>query len=608
MSRTRAQSAMAITAAIILSITIAHRSSAAPIPAIHSADTRAVLSLPSGRILAGTTSGLVLYDRSLQIQQTLSVRDGLPGNTILSLAMAPGSDDSCWVGTDRGIARVIIQSSMTVVHSIAAGPVRAILIADSTVFAGIFNRGVFRVTGEKLVPVPLANTERPERLRIASLANWNDQIIAGTAGDGLYWLKKNRFEPLDFTLPHSMVFALAAYNGKLYVGTIEGVFEIDGRQSRLLHSADTRVLRGTSTALWVGTYGNGILKQTGEKLSRFASHRDVGFVNDLDISNGRVQVAAHNGLHTIQIQTSRIVSAAASAIPSADISAVIQLKNRLWVGTFDHGLGYIDNYPDAPEWVSVANHRIDHRINALAGERTPDGERIWVGTDRGLTIVEITGHQISFRHVNRELGLPSDVIHAITRLSNGKVLVGTGRFAAILDADLNIEVLGPKNNLPQRAVWAVAEDAQQCHLLGTTVGLYRKCPNREYAKRYTVSTGHLADDWVTAIVTRDDDIFVGTYSHGVSQLNRASETAEDTYTATQLGGGYINPAGLYLNGNTLKAATMGGLLQRDIQLESTDTRWHIRRHAAPGTDVTTITAANNHLVIGSRNGLGYLRD
>ncbi len=97
---------------------------------------------------------------------------------------------------------------------------------------------------------------------------------------------------------------------------------------------------------------------------------------------------------------------------------------------------------------------------------------------------------------------------------------------------------------------------------------------------------------------RGSRIYVGTYNAGVTLLTRGAGGA---FAAKQLGGGYVNMGGLLVEGGTLFAGTMRGLLLRPA---SGAGHWRTAPRAAPGHDVTAIVPAAGGLWVASRRGLG----
>lgn len=128
--------------------------------------------------------------------------------------------------------------------------------------------------------------------------------------------------------------------------------------------------------------------------------------------------------------------------------------------------------------------------------------------------------------------------------------------------------------------------------LGTTGGLFVGQEGK--LKRLSVASGHLPDDWVTALAIRDDVVYAGTYNAGVVRLDKAT----GAWHAQRLGGGYVNPAGLTLDGDTLYVATMDGLLT-----STHGSPLATRDRASLGRDVTGIAASPLGTFVASRRGV-----
>jgi hypothetical protein len=149
-----------------------------------------------------------------------------------------------------------------------------------------------------------------------------------------------------------------------------------------------------------------------------------------------------------------------------------------------------------------------------------------------------------------------------------------------------------------QAVWAIVEQDDRTLWLGTSRGLLARSPDGRW-RRLSVSSGHLEDDWVTALAVREQSLWVGTYSGGVTRIALATPRGR----ARALGGGNVNPGGLALVGGTLYAATMDGLRARS----TTSGTWSILRSAMLGVDVTAALPAADGLWVASRRGLAFWR-
>jgi len=276
--------------------------------------------------------------------------------------------------------------------------------------------------------------------------------------------------------------------------------------------------------------------------------------------------------------------------PSNDISALAVGADgaRLYVGTFDGGLAYLER----GIWRTIRG--VDRRVDALAVQRRNGSSTLWVGTSRGL--YRVRGGAV--RRFGTADGLRHQHVHSLAVLRDGSVLAGTGRGAAIIHGD-QVEPITVKQGLPVASVWAAAEDRDGSLWLGTTRGLYRWSRTLRRYTRYSVSSGHLNEDWITAVRLHEGEVYVGTYNAGVTRLTRA---ADGRWTSTHVGGGWVNFAGLEVVGRTLYVASMSGLHR--LSLGERSARCERVPGAAPGRDVTAVVSGPaGQLWIASRRGL-----
>src|SRR5262249_21962383 len=205
-----------------------------------------------------------------------------------------------------------------------------------------------------------------------------------------------------------------------------------------------------------------------------------------------------------------------------DIARLAQDGDQLYVGTFDQGLAV--SARDGG-WRAVDGPAIDPRVNAILVEPSAaagQGGRVWIGTAAGLVVIEGGGT----RRITRRDGLPGRNVLSLARTADGRVVAGTSQGAAFVDG-ARPERVGPRGD--DRGignVWAIAESPAGTLWLGTTTGLYRgpaaAWSSKDGAaeapsawRRFSVATGELRDDWVTALVARDGRVWAGTYKGGV---------------------------------------------------------------------------------------------
>jgi signal transduction histidine kinase/ligand-binding sensor domain-containing protein/CheY-like chemotaxis protein len=199
--------------------------------------------------------------------------------------------------------------------------------------------------------------------------------------------------------------------GKVWVGTLAGLVEIDSRTGserrydRLTEKRITALLYDHHGALWIGTMSGG--------------------VNKLDIATGKIQAF-------------RSVPDDPSTLPANAIMTLYQDRaGSLWAGTFRGGLANIDRttgkvtrFPFAPGNADAnANAKANGLSSSKASAIVEDHlGNMWIGTDGGgLNLLEVkSGRFHAYRRDDRDPNsLGDDTVYALHIDHDGDLWVGT---------------------------------------------------------------------------------------------------------------------------------------------------------------------------------------
>ena len=288
------------------------------------------------------------------------------------------------------------------------------------------------------------------------------------------------------------------------------------------------------------------------------------------------------------------------ALPSANVAALAEDGDALFIGTFDAGI-----FRRSGNGELVAIDAKNPNINALAWDK--DRRVLWVGTARGLVRCD---NGANCTRVGDAAG-----VHAIALLDGGSVVAGgegTVSFYGPTGAKEN--ALQRKQGLPFRAVWALAVGPDKTLYIGTTSGLfYAKLASLRTAataeatgkvafKRVSMVSGDLPDDWVTALAAEGSALHVGTYNAGIVSFKREGEALRKNSAHPSLG--YVNPAGItVLRSGELAVSTMSGL-----QVGRSAEAGVFRRVPTLGEDVTSVLpTSGGRTWIATRRGVMGVR-
>ncbi len=551
-------------------------------------DVRACQPLPDGRVVSATGGGVVVFSKRGRVDAVLTRLDGLPGTRAHALALESDAAH-LWIGTEAGVARWDVASTKLDAADDLGGAVRDFEWHAGRLHAAVWERGVAVRNTDGSWSVPAADSSA----RITDLQAHAGKLHAAHAGGGIRVLENGIWTrgPGD---PTAHVWSLASYAGQLWWSGFDGVRNAVGPYAQLAAS-DVRALaivaQGVGAqesevrGLLVGSYDASPIRViTAERNTPLANTKLSGVVS-VRQAHGSTCVATNRGLYVRRDAGFQRWST--PSVGANDVAALAEFGGKLWLGSFDRGLHVVEGDASKP----VASTQIDRRVNALLSTPT----RLWVGTARGLLSLDRSGKVVA--NIDAAAGLENTDVHAIAALSGGRVAVGTGHGFAIVSGS-QVTNYGKKSELPLKSVWALAPAERDGLWLGTTRGLYL-WRQGEALRRFSVSSGHLRDDWVTSLLVQGDRLFVGTYAHGVTELRL---TQNSPVLVSHLDGGYVNFGGLSHQDGALYAATMSGLLRRDSSAES---GWVKLERAAPGVDVTArLSRASGEVVVASRRGLG----
>jgi ligand-binding sensor domain-containing protein len=426
---------------------------------------------------------------------------------------------------------------------------------------------VLELRGDRLSPLPAP--ERSKADRVTDLIVFDDRVVVASAGAGA-WVLDDSDTPLPGVA--ELVWSLAVHEGSLYAGTFVGVQRLDPTGAITLNDHDARALASVDGGLLIGSRGQGLARLG----SAIASPLPVTHVQGLD--DGEC-VASDAGLWVKHGR--RWVAHLDDGLPSGDVTALLELGDRLIVATFDRGLAVCES--GRCERLDDPSQAIDPQVNALA--EATDG-RFWVASARGLHRVGPDGIQTwTEKH-----GLPHASVLSLAVTRAGELVVGTHAGVAIVDERGDVRPLGSRAR--SWSTWAIAEAPDGELFLGTTQGVIRWKPDGTW-EHLSMLSGTLSDNWITALLVDGDTLYVGSYAGGVDRLARDGTS----FVSEPLGGGRINPGGLSKVDGVLHAATMKGVLERRGR------KWVSSERAALFEDATAVLQTRAGVWVASRRGL-----
>lgn len=498
------------------------------------------------RLLVATEGGLLV------VPPRGRARTLLPGVEVYDLGHGVADREATLVATKRGLFRLrgesLEQLHSTPTMSVAAVPSRGLRLTGHQV-------GLVQWVSE-------AGAERISRIQTRSPIRHllvHDRLVFAGNGEGLWTIDSEGVvyeEPVAAVQAAHPITWIGAHGGAVHVGTPAGLFRRGPSGWRRL-GPPVHVLGGNELdgILLIGTADDGVFELREDTLVRAYPRLPVATAFARGPGDRLYVGTYEQGLaRETPSGFARVVEPSAEP-PGNHITGLAWAdeRRRLFVGTFDYGVGALD----------VAPRRWEH-----------------LGLDAGLP--SLWTNEVA-----------SDGRNVAVRVSDGTVAVAgpRGRF----------RVQGPKIGWPK--TWTSSVSTIGGELLVTTHGgFYRGAPGR-WTQRFPIEA--LEGRMVLAVTRRHGRTYVGTHKSGLWVHEGGSW--RQFSIGTGLPDSWI-PALAWYHGDLWAATFHGGLL-RFPNGEVDPATVEVFRAASshlPGDHIQALLVAADHLWIGTQHGLGVL--
>jgi ligand-binding sensor domain-containing protein len=254
----------------------------------------------------------------------------------------------------------------------------------------------------------------------------------------------------------------------------------------------------------------------------------------------------------------------------------------LWAGTFRNG---IDVISDATDKVRHMETDAVREVNFL--EQDKGGMR--AATTGGLLAI---GNDLSIKQdLTKNDSLPSN---SVTHFSGNAIATAKG--LVFVDKG-KPTILSTVQGLPSNSVYATLQVGDKL-LVGTLGGL-AEIDGRRVVRTYKDSNSELTVNWVTALCTAGDRIFIGTYGGGIYELLPSGEIHS---FQPEIGKFVVNMNAMYTDGERIYAGTLDGV--RVLNLRSQ--KWQTVRETLPSENVMSITGDERAIYFGTSSGIARI--
>ena len=504
----------------------------------------------TGGFWIGSNRGLFHVDTK---NDRLTTFRQLSGKMVTSLGHAPGG--RICAGTTHGL--YVYDGKTFRVFSEQCGitsPVQAIELDRSNKFTWIgTENGLQRFDGHNLLPVKQAQTSThnssqrlayswPDGLendRVFSLYSEESGLWIG-ASDAIYFYDGEAFHKVFASESEQYWFARSFHRdrmGSLWIATHDGILRLPHNAKSIEQIRDqirfsrlpiaNCVYSDSTGTVWSGHF-NGTLRKYDNNLEQLYA----GNCNSVSIdSTGAIYFleSARDGDATVS-WLCRYQNGAIHRSPLPGKGTVLKtIGDKILVGTLNDGVFQYDDSAFSP--IDIFSD--EGPVEVFDIQSGNDGE-IWVATAIGLYRRDNDGNitRLTTRH-----GLPSDRVEFVDKFRDGRLVIGTLNGLAILSEDRLVEKLTARDGLLSNFVTALHVDRNDRLWIGTLDGLHAYAD--EKLTKMTTSDG-LIRNHVDHFIADDQDgqMWIGS-SVGISRFQYPGKIVQKLVEADGLDRGEV---------------------------------------------------------------------
>jgi ligand-binding sensor domain-containing protein len=329
---------------------------------------------------------------------------------------------------------------------------------------------------------------------------------------------------------------------------------------------------------------NGEIYSLGEELSLLGRARGEYSGYRLSEAGGRNFLVGGGGI--FEIRDNRLVrfGNGPDGEPGSNFVSALyaDAKGQIWMGAFRGG---IDVRTGEGRLIKHIGSEGIHEINFLGAG--PNGSVV-AATTGGL--VKIDGSLSPIGGADDRMAGP------VNHVSGDLLSTPRGLLFAKKEGS---KLLTAENRLPSNSVYTTLSKGGSIWV-GTLSGLAQVRGER-VVRVWKDSNSRLTTNWVTALASVGERIFIGTYGGGVYEILPSGEV----HSLLSAGEGFVvNMNALDTNGKRLYAGTMDGIRSMDLETGA----WETFRTGLPAKTVMSIIHNRGRIYAGTTNGVAVIGD
>lgn len=487
---------------------------------------------------------------------------------------------------------------------------------------------------------------------LISLEVFDAKLFIGTRTKGVLTFDGEVFTQIFFPETDTQaITALFNDNLRLLVGTFNGgLLEFDGKHFREIKAENQAIkainfLTKIDSTLYVGTFNNGLLVYENDIWKKFTtaeglpSNRVVGVVK-----NGENLLAATDfGLSVLESDKFRSLK----TLPM--ISSIENYENKIYISVANGEIYLLERYlKSVIDFEKVENAKLtpannqlflltnqgvfrnfkpfsqtekntltDNFVSALAFDKNSN---LWAGSfRRGIDVLSSSSKLIkhieddNIREINYLQFQNDEILAAASKglwrfnadfaaenISKGSVThFSADAIATSKGLKFGEKMLTNVNGLPSSNTFTTLQTGNKLYL-GTLGGLV-EIQAGKVVKTWTDANSKLTNNWITALCSANERIFIGTYGGGVLELLPSGELS---VFSSETGKFVVNPNAIFSNDERLFVGTLEGVKVLNLNTN----KWTAVKDILPAEAVFSINENNGSIYFATTSGIAKVEN
>lgn len=576
-------------------------------------------------LFAATDGGLVELAEDGTLKRRFSVLDGLPESDLTALAEV-GSQ--LFIGT-RSQGLVAFDGTRFTAYRWTdrkAQAVTSLLEDRGRLLVGTFAGGLLEFDGKQFREL---KAEGNQLTGIERLVANGSRLFVCTFADGLWISEGARWRHLTIAdgLPSNRIVGVVPEGQQLFVATDFGIATIAANSLFGSGQNSIQTLATLPSLSSIVRCGNSILisKDNGElfqpvadartnrtqlnaiswripeslsscQLNVFSGEQSLWLLSNEGIRRTGWQGESLSGSFAGRLNWVSFVEWDNPAQPTSNVASALAFDGagNLWVGSFRDG---IDVFTREGRRLTHIETSAVREINSLAWDA--NAKQMVAGTSQGLVRFN-NAFQPQVFGAGEGL-ISNSVLHAAplqvtSSASSANLVLATNRGLAFGQAK-QWRVLTTVQGLPSNSVYAV-QPVRESIYAGTLSGM-AQINAGQVVRVFKDSNSKLTHNWVTAICSVGNRLFVGTYGGGVFELTPSGEFVGFT---AEIGKQVVNPNAMTTDGERLYVGTLDGAWVLEIATQ----KWMRLKAELPAAAVLSIASDEESVFFGTTGGIARI--